>query len=63
MKIIKKRFDRNTQNELIALLKISHENVIRYFEHFEGVYEEIDSTFIITEYCEVRRINILHQKP
>ena len=65
MKIVKKKFNQKTQNEFSALLKINHENILRYFEHFECVYDEIDSTFIITEYCEVRKIifHILHRKP
>ena len=62
MKIVKKKFNQKTQNEFSALLKINHENILRYFEHFECVYDEIDSTFIITEYCEVRRIIFSHFK-
>ena len=53
MKVIKKRFNQNIQNEFTVLLKINHENILRYFEHFEGEFNDIDATFIITEYCEV----------
>ena len=53
MKILKNRFDQKVKNEFSLLLKISHENILRYFEHFEDVYKDLDCTFIITEYCHV----------
>ena len=53
MKVIKNRFDEKVQNEFGLLFKISHENILRYFEHFEDVFDDLDSTFIITEYCHV----------
>mgnify|MGYP003385454995 CR=1 FL=1 len=53
MKVIKNRFNQKVQNEFSLLLKINHENILRYFEHFEDVYDDLDCTFIITEYCQV----------
>ena len=44
-----------TENELDLLIKINHENIVRYFDHF---YKRIGGeykTFLITEYCEVSR--------
>ena len=53
MKVIKNRLSEKVKNEFCSLLAISHENIVRYFEHFEDVYEDLDCTFIITEYCHV----------
>ena len=53
MKVIKNRFNKKIQNEFALLLEISHQNILRYFDHFEDVYEDLDCTFIITEYCHV----------
>ena len=56
MKVIKTRekgFSQKIQNELSFLMDISHQNIVRYFEHFEGVFNRFDCFFIITEYCHV----------
>ena len=54
MKVIKKRHNEKVQNEFSLLLEINHENIVRYFEHFDGIYDRLDCFFIITEYCHVR---------
>ena len=62
MKVIKKdprkKLKSNTkiQNEFKLLLDVSHENILRYFEHFDGEMDVFECTFIITEYCHVRHI-------
>ena len=53
MKVIKNRFNQKVQNEFALLLEINHQNILRYFEHFEDVYKDLECTFIITEYCHV----------
>lgn len=52
-KVQKDQNSNQVQNEVSLLLEISHENVLRYFDHFDGVFKNLDSTFIITEYCHV----------
>lgn len=38
-----------TENELNLFLEINHDNIVRYFDHFN-----LDNqTFLIMEYCEV----------
>ena len=57
MKIIKNTSEvgskQKVQKEFVLLLEINHENILRYFEHFEDVYADLDCSFIITEYCHV----------
>ena len=61
MKVIKKDPKNKSNNSKIEkefklLLEINHENILRYFEHFDGVMDIFHSTFIITEYCHVNHI-------
>ena len=58
MKVIKNRFNQKVQNEFALLLEINHQNILRYFEHFEDVYKDLECTFIVTEYCHVSCSNI-----
>jgi len=44
-------------NEQKILWKIFHENIIRYFDHFELRISNWSTICIITEYCEVRLTN------
>ena len=59
MKIMDK-LDTSTENELELLLEISHENIVRYFDHFHMRIEGEHQTFLITEYCEVSRYSIIN---
>lgn len=57
MKMLEKSDD-SAENEFITYLKVNHENIVKYFDHFDH-YEEENSTdyiCIITEYCEVTSI-------
>lgn len=45
-------------NELAVLIRLDHENVVKYYDHFEvnvrGVgYQSIVNLCVIIEYCEV----------
>lgn len=51
MKVIKK-LDAADENDFVMLLRISHENILRYFDHFDHVIDDLDHTCVITEYCE-----------
>ena len=51
MKMIRK--DSDTENEFLIYLQISHENVLKYFDHFEHEEDGLDYICIITEYCQV----------
>ena len=51
MKMIRK--DSDTENEFLIFLQISHENVLKYFDHFEHEEDGLDYICIITEYCQV----------
>ena len=52
-----------SQAELKIISSIDHENVIKYFDHFEiGILNEVYFSFII-EYCEVGCFKyLLHHK-
>ena len=61
MKVIKKDVTKKLKNtkiqtEFKLLLDVSHENILRYFEHFDGEMDVFECTFIITEYCHVNHI-------
>ena len=47
------QLDWATENELELLLEISHENIVRYFDHFHMKIDGEHQTFLITEYCQV----------
>ena len=58
MKIMN-QLDSATENELKILYEISHENIVRYFDHFHMSIEGENQTFLITEYCEVNRYTMI----
>lgn len=42
------------QNEANILSRLNHENLIKYYEHFEfGINETSRKICIVTEFCEV----------
>jgi hypothetical protein len=45
-----------TINELELFSEITHENIVRYFDHFHIRIGDEDKTFLITEFCEVSRL-------
>ena len=47
--------DSVTENELEMFFEISHENIVRYFDHFHLEIGDDNQTFLITEYCEVSK--------
>ena len=55
MKIIKKNDEDTSENELNHMLTINHENILRYFDHFDHLIDYVNNTCIIYEFCEVRR--------
>lgn len=61
MKMLDKS-DESAENEFLTYLKVNHENIVKYFDHFDH-YEEENSTdyiCIITEYCEVSNFNKIY---
>lgn len=53
--------DEVSQNELDILMKIDHENVVKYLDHFELVLSrnsgKIETSIcIVMEYCEVHSL-------
>ena len=50
--------DSGTENELGMFFEISHENIVRYFDHFHLKIGDDSQTFLITEYCEVSNLVI-----
>ena len=49
------KLDWATENELNLFVKINHENIVRYFDHFHMRIGKEDKTFLITEYCQASR--------
>lgn len=45
--------DNSAENEFSLYLRISHENVLKYFDHFQHEQNGTDYICIIVEYCEV----------
>ena len=45
--------DSATENELEMFFEINHENIVRYFDHFQLEIADENKTFLITEYCQV----------
>ena len=52
MKIIK-QIGQNDEDEYLFMWKINHENILKYYEHFDHEIDALDYTCIITEYCQV----------
>ena len=53
MKVMNK-LDPSAENEFSLMWRINHENILKYYEHFDHEIDGLDSTCIITEYCQVR---------
>jgi hypothetical protein len=49
------QLDSVTENELDLIVKINHEKIVRYFDHFHKSIGSKHKTFLITEFCEVSR--------
>ena len=47
------KLDPSALNEFSLMWKISHENILKYYEHFDQEIDGLDYTCVITEYCEV----------
>ena len=54
--------DWSTENELEMFLNINHDNIVRYFDHFHLEIGVDIQTFLITEYCEVKKEIIIRYK-
>ena len=51
------QLDSVTVNEIDLFSEINHDNIVRYFDHFHKNIGGENQTFLITEYCEVSRID------
>lgn len=60
MKILDK-FDSKIAKELEIYFRISHKNIVRYFDIFQVTIDEDDQSFlsVVSEYCEVMIILLL----
>lgn len=52
MKMLNK-LDPTAKNECSLLFNIKHENIVKFYEHFDHEIDGLDYTFVITEFCEV----------
>jgi hypothetical protein len=64
MKITSRAEDYDSENELNVYWEINHENIVKYFDHFNArLHFNIDYTesytFLIIEHCEVSKKIIL----
>ena len=50
--------DSAAENELELLWDISHDNIVRYFDHFQARISDCNHIFLITEFCQVAIILI-----
>ena len=55
MKVID-RLDSNKQNEFSIMWNITHENILRYYDHFDHKIKGKYKTCVITEYCQVNSV-------
>lgn len=57
LKCIEKRNEEDEtvteMNEIETLKKTSHDNIVKYFEHFEATIDDSLSICIVLEFCEV----------
>ena len=51
----------SSETEMIILLNINHENIVRYFDHFSQQISNANFICVVTEYCEVLS-NLIRQK-
>lgn len=47
------RLDSSTVNEFSIIWNITHENILRYYDHFNHEINGKEKTCVITEYCQV----------
>ena len=50
---------RKDSNEYSIYMQLSHENVLKYFDHFEREEKGTNYIYIITEYCQVSCILLI----
>ena len=50
----------SSETEMIILLNINHENIVRYFDHFSQQISNANFICVVTEFCEVLS-NIIRQ--
>ena len=55
MKILEK--NDTSENELELIKSVDHENVVRYYDHFELIKGGTKYLCIITEYCHVCKLH------
>lgn len=48
---------KSAQNELKLMKQINHENIIKYFDHFDDECYGADYLCIISEFCQVLELN------
>ena len=51
--IVSPELSKSAQNELKLMKQINHENIIKYFDHFDDQFYGTDYLCIICEYCQV----------
>ena len=52
------QLNETAQNELKLLKQLDHENIIKYFDHFDEKLHDSEYLCIICEYCENRDLRI-----
>ena len=52
MKVMEK-LDPTAENEFSLMWSINHENILKYYEHFDHEIRGEAKTCVITEYCQV----------
>ena len=57
MKIMSK-LNSTSKNELELFLETNHDNIVRYFDHFNLDIGDESQTCLITEFCEVNNNNM-----
>ena len=54
MKVVNKLGANDLNDEFSLMSEINHQNILKYYEHFDHEVDGKDSTCVITEYCEVK---------
>ena len=47
------KLETSARVETVLLWKISHENIVKYFDHFDHKINLQEYTFLVIEYCQV----------
>ena len=50
------QLDSLAENEQELFAQINHNNIVRYFDHFHTKIGDEYQTFLITEYCQVSKV-------